>query len=198
VRRLILARHGHAASNAGETVSSVPPGEGLSARGREEALALRDALAGESIALGVATELVRTQETLALAFGDRAGPRIVLPLLNEIRFGRFEGGPLSVYREWAWATAPDVECPGGGESRAAAALRIAAGLEEVLGRAEETVLHVGHSLPIRYVLDASDGRFPAARIERVGHAVPHALEAAQVERAAETLRRWSADARFRA
>ena len=198
MRRLVLARHAHAAANAGDTVSSLPPGEGLSRRGREEALALRDALAAEPIELGVATELRRTQETLDLALGDRAAPRLVLPLLNEIRFGCFEGGPLDAYREWAWATEPQVACPGGGESRAEAAARYAAALETLLARGEETVLAVAHSLPIRYVLDAADGRFPSPRVVRVEHAVPFALDAGQVETAAATLRAWSEAPRFAA
>ena len=37
---LILARHAHAASNAGDTINGIPPGEGLSPQGVEEAVAL--------------------------------------------------------------------------------------------------------------------------------------------------------------
>ena len=48
-------------------ISSAPPGEGLSDLGVEEALALREAIAHEPIELGVATRLLRTQETLELA-----------------------------------------------------------------------------------------------------------------------------------
>jgi probable phosphoglycerate mutase len=196
VRTLILARHGHAGANAADTVSCRPPGEGLSARGVEEALALREALAGEEIRLGVATELLRTQETLDLALGARGVTRLVLPQLNEIGFGRFEGGPLAAYRQWAWTAEPDVDCPGGGESRSSAAARYAAALETLIARPEETVLAVGHALPIRYVVDASAGRFPAARVEAVAHAVPYRLDSGAVETARETLRAWSAAPRF--
>jgi broad specificity phosphatase PhoE len=191
VKTLILARHGHAGANAADTISSRPPGEGLSSLGVEEALALRETLAGEQIGLGVATELLRTQETLELALGRLDVPRLVLPQLNEIGFGRFEGGPLAAYREWAWTAEPDVECPGGGESRSTAAARYAAALETLLARPEETVLAVGHALPIRYVLDAADGRFPAARVEQVPHAEPYRLGSEAVETAADTLRVWS-------
>jgi broad specificity phosphatase PhoE len=196
VRTLILARHGHAGANAAGTVSCRPPGEGLSPRGTREALELREALAGDEIRLGVATELLRTQETLDLALGGRDVPRLVLPQLNEIGFGRLEGGPLAAYREWAWTAGPDAGCPGGGESRASAAARYADALETLLARPEEAVLAVGHALPIRYVLDASYGRFPAPRVEPVAHAVPHRLGSAAVETAAETLRAWSAAPRF--
>lgn len=146
--------------------------------------------------LGVATRLARTQETLELALAARAVERIVLPGLDEIGFGAYEGGPLADYRSWAWTHEPDAPCPGGGESRVAAAERIADALDVLLGRPEDVVMVVSHALPIRYVLDASAGRFPTARIEHVPHATPHALGADTVERAAETLRSWAGAPRF--
>ena len=193
---LILARHAHAASNAGDTVNAVPPGGGLSVAGIEEACALGGLLASETIDLGVSSRLLRTQQTLALALGDRVIPIVIEPLLDEIAFGSFEGGPLAVYRTWAWEYPPDAACPGGGESRARAALRFADGLVALLGRPEEIVLAVGHALPLRYVLDASDGTFPAARVENVSHATPYRLERKSVELAVETLRAWAASPRF--
>ena len=109
---------------------------------------------------------MRTQETLELALGARETARLVLPALDEIGFGAFEGGPLDDYRAWAWSHEPQAECPGGGESRAEAAARIADALDALLAREEDVVLAVSHALPIRYVVDASDGGFPAARIGR--------------------------------
>ncbi len=150
----------------------------------------------EDIGLGVATRLVRTQETLDLALGLRTVERLVLPDLDEIGFGAFEGGPLADYRAWAWSHPPDSECPGGGESRVEAAVRIAGALDTLLGRSEDVVLAVSHALPIRYVVDASDGTFPTARIGPVPHATPFLLEAEAVVRAAETLRAWAAAPRF--
>jgi probable phosphoglycerate mutase len=196
LRKLLLVRHGHARSNLSDCVSSTPPGEGLSETGVEESLALREALAYEPIELGVATRLARTMETLDLALGDRDIPRLVLPGLDEIGFGSFEGGPLEEYRTWAWANEPDAPCPGGGESRSDAAERIAGGLDALLARPEEVVVAVTHALPMRYVLDASDGTFPAARITPVPHATPFPLDVDAVERAAETLRVWARAPRF--
>ena len=189
-------RHAHARSNATDRVSSSPPGEGLSEQGVEQALALRETLAYERVELGVATRLARTQETLELALGGLDAERMVLSALDEIGFGAYEGGPLAEYRGWAWTNEPDAACPGGGESRVEAAERIAGGLDLLLSRREEVVVAVSHSLPIRYVLDASDGRFPAARIEHVPHATPFALAADAVEQAAETLRVWATAPRF--
>lgn len=169
---------------------------GLSERGVAEALALRESLLGRPIGLGVATRLVRTQETLALALGERDVERIVLPGLDEISYGAFEGGPLPDYRAWAWSHGPAAPCPGEGESRVEAAVRVAGALDELLGRPEEVVLAVSHALPIRYVLDAADGRVPTARIGPVAHASPYALDAAAVQRAAAAMRAWAAAPRF--
>lgn len=193
---LILVRHAHAASNAGEIVNGVPPGGGLSALGREQAQALGDALAGEALALGIATELLRTQETLELALAGREVRTLVDPGLNEIRFGGFEGGPLADYRAWAWTHGPEAACPGGGESRAGAAARFASALDGLLARPEPTVLAVSHAVPIRYVLDAAAGRAPSSRVQRVAHAEPHHLSRSAVELAARTLRSWVASPRF--
>jgi broad specificity phosphatase PhoE len=199
VSTLLLARHAEAASNVDGVVNGRPPGEGLSDAGKREAEALGRALSGRRIELGVATRFRRTRETLRLALaGGRAGvPTIVVPELDEIDFGSFEGGPLGAYREWAWTHEPDARCPGDGETRVEVAMRIAIALDLLLARAEETILVVGHSLPIRYVLDAADGRFPAAKIEQVAHATPYPLGRARAERAAETLRAWADEPQFR-
>lgn len=119
------------------------------------------------------------------------------PSLDEIRFGGFEGGPLADYRAWAWSHAPAAECPGGGESRVEVAERIAAALDVLLALPDETVLAISHALPVRYVVDAADGTFPAARITPVPHAIPFAFTDEQVAAAAEALRRWAASPAFR-
>jgi probable phosphoglycerate mutase len=197
VTSLVVVRHAHALSNAGDVVSGRPPGEGLSEQGVAQALVLGELLAGDEIRLGVATQLLRTQETLRLALGARTVSTLVEAGLDEISFGSFEGGPLSAYREWAWASGPAVPCPGGGESRAAAAARLADSLDGLLRRSETTVLAVTHALAVRYVVDAADGRVPAARVEPVEHARPYRLDRVGVERAAVTLRAWARSPRFR-
>jgi broad specificity phosphatase PhoE len=196
VRRLILARHAHADSNAGGFVSAAPPGGGLSEAGRAEARRFGALLASESIDVGFSSRLFRTQETLDLALAGRDVPRIVEPLLDEIGFGSFEGGPLATYRTWAWENDPTAPCPGDGESRADAARRIAKVLRILLERPEETLLVVGHAMPIRYVIEASGGRFPTARLAPVPHATPFWLERPAVELAAGTLAYWAEAPRF--
>jgi probable phosphoglycerate mutase len=197
VRALILARHGEAGSNAEGLVSGVPPGEALTEKGRAQAELLARALTHTRVELGVATQFLRTRETLALALNGRDVPSLVVPELNEIRFGAFDGGPLAAYRQWAWSEEPDVRPPGDGESRAEVAARVAEGLDLLLAREEDEVLAVGHALPLRYVIDAADGRFPAARIEHLEHGALHRLDREAVERAAEALRVWANEPAFR-
>jgi broad specificity phosphatase PhoE len=197
VESLVLVRHALAVSNRDGIASCTPPGEGLTEAGREQARRLGEDLAGDAFDLGVATELRRSQETLELALDGRAVPRIVVPELNEIDFGSFEGGPLLVYRAWAAAEPPTLEAPGDGESRAQAAARYARGLRVLLARPEPRVFAVGHALGVRYLLDAADGLFPAPLITPVEHVAPHRLTAADVETAAKTLEEWSRAPRFR-
>jgi broad specificity phosphatase PhoE len=196
MERLVLARHALAASNEDETVSGVAPGLGLTAAGIEQARALGRALSDVPLDLAVVTEFRRTQETADLALEGREVPRLVVPELNEVDFGRFEGGLLSAYREWAWAAPADELCPGGRESRGHAAERYARGFQVVLDRPEAAILAVTHAVPIRYVVDAAEGRPPTARVAPVAHAEAVVLAADRVSAAVETLRAWAASPAF--
>lgn len=198
MKTVFLARHALAASNDAGLASYAAPGDGLTARGIEQARRLGDLLAGEEIELGVATELRRTQETLELALDGRDVPLVVVSELNEIHFGSFDGGLLSTYRKWAGSEAPTLAAPGGGESRAQAAARYAVGLRVVLARPEESALVIGHALAVRYIVDAATGLAPAALMQApVEHAYPHRLAAEELEAAADLLHEWSLAPRFR-
>jgi broad specificity phosphatase PhoE len=197
VETLLLARHGFAGSNRDDVASCAIPGEGLTPEGVEQARSLGASLVETEIALGATTELSRTNETLRLALEGRDVPTIVVPELNEIHFGSFDGGALETYRAWAAAHSPSVSAPGGGESRAEAAARFAHGLRLLLAREEEAILLVGHALALRSVVDAADALVPAARMAPVAHAQPFRLAREDVARAAELLEGWSAAPRFR-
>lgn len=197
MRELLLARHGFAASNRDGIASSAIPGDGLTPEGVEQARALSELLASEEISVAMTSRLARTQETLALALDGRHVPVVVASELDEIHFGSFDGGLLDDYRGWAASQPPDVPAPGGGESRAQAAARFARGLRLVLARPEERVLVIGHALAIRYVVDATEGLAPAARMAPVEHAFPFRLARDDVERAASLLEAWSGAPAFR-
>lgn len=197
VRTIVLARHGLAGSNLAKTTSGVAPGEGLAPEGVEQARRLGSALASERIDLGVTSRFTRAQETLALALDGRSTPTTIVSELDEIAFGRFDGGPLDAYRAWAAAEAPTTPAPGGGESRATVAARYARGLRLLLELDAETILVVGHALFVRYVLDAAIGLVPAARMAPVEHAVPYRVGVREVAAAAEVLASWSRAPRFR-
>lgn len=194
---LLLARHASAESNRDGTTSCTPPGGSLTREGVEQARRLAGLLEAVELSLGVASRLVRTQQTLDLALVQRAVPRLVVPELDEIDFGSFDGGLLAAYRAWAGSHAPDEPAPGGGESRADAAARFARGLEVVIERPEPVVLLVGHALFVRYVLDGASGLVPAPVMEPVDHATPYRLGVSEVEQAARLLAGWSRDPKFR-
>ena len=197
MRELVIARHALAFSNRDGLASSEPPGESLTDEGREQALRLKELLAGEQLDLGISTGFARTLETLDLALAGRNIPRLLLPELAEIRFGEYGGGSLDAYRTWAAAELPTVQAPGGGESRAEAAVRFARGARWLLERPEERVLVVTHALALRYLFDAARGLEPAARMAAVEHAAPYRLTAEELERAATLLEEWSQAPVFR-
>jgi broad specificity phosphatase PhoE len=197
VDRLLLVRHGFAGSNRDDVASSTIPGEGLTREGVEQARTLARELAAKEIDVAMTSRLARTQETLTLALDGRGVPVVIAEELDEIHFGSFDGGPLDTYRAWAASHPPDEPPPGGGESRAQAAARFASGLRLVLARPETHVLVVGHALAIRYLIDAAEGRVPAARMAPIEHAFPYLLDRADADRAAAFLEEWSVAPRFR-
>jgi broad specificity phosphatase PhoE len=193
MERAILARHGESELSLAGLVSGDPDEpRGLTAAGREQARRLGELLAREPIDLCVTTEFARVRETADLALQGRDVPRLVVPELNDIRFGDFEGRAFEEYHAWAGACGPADACPGGGESRAEVAARYVRGFGVVLARPERTILVVAHLLPIRYVLLALDELDPTPIVDQVGFAEPHPLSREELERAVARLERWAA------
>jgi broad specificity phosphatase PhoE len=194
VQTLILARHGESEFSLRGSMNGDPavvcP---LTPAGEEQARKLGQTLRETPIDLCVVTEFERTRQTADLALAGRDVPRLVVPELNDIRVGDFEGGLLAAYRAWARERSPVEVPPGGGESRAKAALRYTRGFRVVLERPEQTVLVVAHGLPIRYLLLAAEGAEPRAVIESLGYAEPQRLSHDEVERAVAGLERWAAE-----
>ena len=193
MERAILVRHGESDFSArrlvnGEIGVACP----LTERGVDQARRLAAELAREQIDLCVTSELERARETADIAVAGRPVPRLVVPELNDPRYGSFEGGPLDVYLRWAHAHGSAEEPGGGGESRGAIVRRHAAGFRKVLERPEQTVLVIAHSLPIAYVVMALAGRDPAPRVDVVEYAKPYRLTADDLERAVARLEAWCA------
>lgn len=194
MQTLILARHAESEFSVRGSVNGDPTVAGgeLTEAGREQARALGELLEDDPLELAVTSEFLRTRETADLALEGRDVQRLVVPDLNDIRFGSFEGKLLSEYRGWAGTAGPGDACPGGGESRARAAERFARGFRVVLARPEGLALVVTHALPIRYVLSALLEQDPTAIVEPVAYAEPHRFSAAQLERAVARLEGWCA------
>jgi broad specificity phosphatase PhoE len=194
VDAVILARHGESElSIAGRTNGDPRTACPLTGSGREQARRLGRLLGGEELGLCVVSQFQRAQETANLALEGREVPRLVLPELNDIRFGDFEGLELADYRAWAHAHAPEEHVPGGGDSRAETVQRYIRAYRTILARPEQTILVVAHGLPVRYVLDAVEGRNPAAAVEQVPYAEPFQLTAEELTSAVERLQAWAAD-----
>jgi 2,3-bisphosphoglycerate-dependent phosphoglycerate mutase len=187
----ILARHGESELSAAGLVSGDPAEpRGLTEIGREQARRLGERLAGEPIDLCVTSEFVRVRQTADLALAGREVPRLVVPELNDVRFGEFEGQPFDVYRAWARERDPTEATPGG-ESRAEVAARYVRGFRRVLERPERTILLVAHGLPLRYTLLALEDLDPTPIVEQIPLAEPYPLTRAELERATDRLERWS-------
>jgi broad specificity phosphatase PhoE len=192
VERVVLARHGESElSLVGRTNGDPSLAVGLTEAGREQARQLGRDLAGERVDLCVTSEFLRAQETADLALAGREVPRLVLAELNDIRFGGFEGRLLTEYRAWAHAHGPDEPAPGGGDSRAQTVSRYVVAYGQLLDRPEPSILVVAHGLPVRYVLDAVEGRNPAAAVAQVPYAEPFRLGADELRTAVARLAAWS-------
>jgi 2,3-bisphosphoglycerate-dependent phosphoglycerate mutase len=196
VKTLLAARHGESEFSARQLVNG-DPGVAcpLTDAGRAQARALGEAVSGEPIDLVAVTEFERVRETAELALAGRNISVLVVPELNDPRYGEFEGGPLDRYREWAWGMGP-LDAPDGGEHRGEIATRYAHGLRKLLDRPEETILLVAHSLPLAYLRDAAAGTAPRSRMKMVDYAQVLRLGREDLERAIQVLEVWAAAPAF--
>ena len=192
MKTAILVRHGESELSATGRTNGDPSVAGaLTDTGWEQARRLGKLLAREPLDLCVVSEFERTRETADLALEGRDVPRLVVPDLNDIRFGEFEGLQLADYRLWARAHGPEEAAPGGGDSRADTVRRYVRGYRTILARPERTILVVVHGLPVRYALDAVAGHDPAPAVEQVPYAEPFRLDADDLTRAVERLEGWT-------
>lgn len=166
--RLLLVRHGETAWNgAGRLQGRLDVA--LSERGRDQARALRPALAALAPSFVITSALRRTAET-ATALGarpDRADPR-----LDEAHLGSWEGDYSVRLQEQApedyLAWRAGLLCPPGGESFEELADRVVDGVTTAVRDAvtggHRSVLVVTHGGPLRALLQRVIGLDPAATV----------------------------------
>jgi alpha-ribazole phosphatase len=191
--KVVFVRHGESVFSVRGALNGDPgtPG-GLTPAGVEQAEALGEVLAAEPFELCVITELQRTRETADEALRGRDVARLVVPELNDPRYGPYEGAQIEDYRDWA-ASASSRDSPGqAGESRYEIVERYAHAFRVLLARPEESILVVAHSLPIAYALAARAGTPPAARVPLAEYATPYPFTGIDLRRAAITLEYWLA------
>jgi broad specificity phosphatase PhoE len=193
MRRAILGRHGESEYSArGRLNGDITVAVGLTERGRDEARRLGEELRDTPFELCVTSEFQRARETADLALAGRDVPRAVDGRLNDPLIGRFEGAGLEEYRSWAAGSPSSAAPEDGGESRLTIVTRYAAAFRDLLGRPEETILVVCHSLPVSYALGARDGRLPGARMPMAEHAKPYPFTAEELEAAVRLFEGWAA------
>ncbi|HEV2815296.1 MAG TPA: histidine phosphatase family protein [Solirubrobacteraceae bacterium] len=196
----ILIRHAESAYNVaglvnGDHALRVP----LSARGVEQARALRSELAHLEIDACVHTRFLRTVQTARLVLPRARRPRFVCEsLLDDIGCGDMEGWAVRDDHAWRAARPRDARPPDG-ESVAEAARRIARGLRAVAMLPERFVAVVAHELVLRYALNGAAGSADIARPWReVPNTRPFALDRAALVRAADRIDLSAASAWARA
>ena len=151
--RLVLARHAVTAQT-GPMLSGRAPGIDLSDKGREQAKALGERLAGLPVAVVYASPIERTTQT-AEAVAQHHGLTVqALPGVIEADYGEWTGGQLSdLAKTDLWKTvqrAPSRARFPGGESLAEMQSRMVTALEAVVVQHPgELVVVVSHADPIK-------------------------------------------------
>jgi broad specificity phosphatase PhoE len=179
---VVLARHGESETAALRIVGGDAPLTGV---GLEQARALGRALAPLPLDVCVTSGALRARETAAVALADRDVRREIVEELGDIEFGVFEGGPLSDYRDWIAAHAPD-EAPPAGESRVDTLRRFCAAYRALLGRPERHVLVVAHGLTLSALADET----PRPLVAGVGYGAWIRLTRDELAERVARLERW--------
>lgn len=147
---ILLTRHGETDWNRERRVQGHTD-RPLNDTGRAQALALAQALAGESLEAVYASDLSRAYETARAVAEPRRLPVRTVPELREKNFGTWEG----LTDEEIFSRFPDARRGrwGDGETPEHVASRVVVALQEIAGRHPgATVLVVSHGGPLRAVL----------------------------------------------
>jgi 2,3-bisphosphoglycerate-dependent phosphoglycerate mutase len=164
----------------------------LAPSGVLQAQELAERLEGEPFDLAVTSEFQRAQQTLAVGLGDRALEQRVDVGLNDLKFGDFEGRPITEYRAWS-AEHPAGARPGtNGESRVDAVIRYCRSIRGLQSGGYAGVLVVGHGIPLTYLVRASAGEPFDSVFDPISCAQPYRIAAADLEAGLSRLEAWTA------
>lgn len=153
--RLLLIRHGQTPSNLKHLLDTAAPGPGLTPLGQEQAAALPQALAADTIDALYASTLVRTQLTAAPLAAVTGLEVQVRDGLRELAAGdlemRGDDEAAAVYLDtvFAWSAGDIERRMPGGEYGAEALGRFDSVVAEAAGTGAETVAMVSHGAAIR-------------------------------------------------
>jgi glucosyl-3-phosphoglycerate phosphatase len=169
MKRIILVRHGESEWNSARRLQGQAD-IALSARGQDQARALRATIEALRPDHAVTSDLARARQTAALLGYRDARPA---PAMREIDVGDWTGQSIAAlveahpddYSGWRAGTF----VPRGGESWPAFRNRVVHGMEEALAATAERLLIVCHGGVIRALLDALLD-LPPQRIIPVGPA----------------------------
>jgi broad specificity phosphatase PhoE len=194
LRTLVVARHAQTHLNLTSVLNGDPAVVvALTDEGRAQARRLGEEVG--PVDLVAHSAFGRARETGTLAWPGV--PTLEIPELNEFRYGRFEGTRWDDgFAAWTRSSGPSDECPGGGESRAAAVARYVRGFRVVASRPEERIALVAHGAHVACLLLAREGRTPEPVLPQIGFATGYELCTAELERAIELLEAWSASPAF--
>jgi broad specificity phosphatase PhoE len=186
MRLFVVARHAQSTLNVERRVNGDPARPvGLTELGREEARQLGIQIANIPFEVCFHTRFARTQETAALALGDREVPFETEALLDDIDVGDLDGAPVEEYRHWK-RSHPRGESFPGGESLDDAAGRYAQAWRNLLATEHATVLVVCHEIPLRYALNGARGSESLdGPVHELRNAAPYLFTEENLERAVE-------------
>ncbi|MGH3734668.1 MAG: histidine phosphatase family protein [Micromonosporaceae bacterium] len=180
---IYLVRHGRTPLSARHIVNGNPATRvPLDDAGRRQCrdLAKSAPWLGE-IATCVTSALPRTQETAQLLLAGRAVPHVAVARLNEIDYGRFEGGPWLRYGDWLEAAGMSFVPPGARESRDGAVRRMLLGLRACLALPGPRLV-VGHGLLLSVLMClASDRPICRAVLEEAPYVAPLFFSSVRLE-----------------
>ncbi len=168
---ILLVRHGETDSNAEGRIQG-QTNTPLNERGRAQAQALADELAGEAIAAVYSSDLDRARETAEILAGRLDLPVVVDPALRERNFGSWEGRTVDeLEARWpgAWARWREGdEGEGDVEDHLALAARVRDAIHRLAAaHPGERILVVAHGGAMRVILtDAAGLTYPQARREQ--------------------------------